>query len=757
MKPEKKTNSKLNKLTGLFGINIGDRRMAIVLLLSYILSFLFIVVVTQSSILFPGEIEYELGLAAQEDFIVDRNVTYIDEEKTDKIREERAANIPPVFYLNEEIAQNSLEEFKIFDEAVSGIQKTRDVEDTFNELHFQISDIKDNISLDELILLVEYKNMKDILSSAYVLLDELMYKQGLFLESIEQYTSYSKSRYVELTGRGEISLDDLIFIPNLEEWVLKNTELLEVDETGKYFIYLLVKTFADENCFYDEENTETNKRRAWEGVNEIKVTLYRGQPIVKQGEIVTEEILNKINAHGETKISININNIIGTGILLLIILAISILLLNSKISGHYLEKNQNYFLIISSLIYLVIVTLLALVNWERESLPFSIIIPTSVFTIFITLLVSKRIGIIFSFIFSLIVLMIELVIKLEIPDIDTHAFIFVLFSGIAGSAVMQKAGKRMHLIRAGIYLAALNSIFLITLYLFKNYKSAVFFTANIFSANVLSAIMWGFINGFMCGILALGFLPILEYWMNAPTQFRLMELSDLNSPIFKKMLSLAPGTYSHSISVANLAESACTEIGADALLARVGAYYHDIGKIEQSKYFIENQWEANMHDDLKPNLSAAVIKSHLKIGIEKAKELRLPKKVLDIVAQHHGKGLIVYFYHRAVQESNESGKGNKISYDDYRYSGELPSSKEAAVVLLADTVEAASRTIKKPTIAKLEKFVWSIIMDKFESEELSNSNLILNDLGTIKQSFVHVLAGYFHSRIEYPGKNGATN
>jgi putative nucleotidyltransferase with HDIG domain len=226
----------------------------------------------------------------------------------------------------------------------------------------------------------------------------------------------------------------------------------------------------------------------------------------------------------------------------------------------------------------------------------------------------------------------------------------------------------------------------------------------------------------------------------------LIELSDLNSPIFKRMLSLAPGTYSHSISVANLAESACNAMNANALLARVGAYYHDIGKIDQAEYFIENQNSYNKHDELKPSLSAAVIKAHLKAGTEKARELELPEEVRDIIAQHHGKGVIKFFYHRALQNEDS---GN-IPPEEYSYPGERPKTKEAAVVMLADTVEAVSRTLKKPTIAKLEKFVWSIIMDKFNSNELGECDLTLADLETIRRSFVQVLAGYFHSRIEYP-------
>jgi hypothetical protein len=212
------------------------------------------------------------------------------------------------------------------------------------------------------------------------------------------------------------------------------------------------------------------------------------------------------------------------------------------------------------------------------------------------------------------------------------------------------------------------------------------------------------------------------------------------------MLSQAPGTYTHSISVANLAETACEAIGANALLARVSAYYHDIGKVEQADYFIENQKAYNRHDAMKPSLSAAVIKSHLRIGIEKARDLRLPQALVDIIAQHHGRGLITFFYNRAMKE----GKNPRISRDDYSYPGVRPKTKEAAVLMLADSVEAASRTLKRPTEASLERLVRETMMEKFSSGELGDCNLTLRDLELIRKSFVHILEGYFHTRIEYP-------
>jgi len=328
------------------------------------------------------------------------------------------------------------------------------------------------------------------------------------------------------------------------------------------------------------------------------------------------------------------------------------------------------------------------------------------------------------------------VLLLPIVNLDLYSFLFAFCSSLAAVAVVQRAQKRIDLIRAGLLLSLFNTIVLAAIGLLSNASIKI----------LLPACGWGLANGFLSSLAVLGLMPVFEHLLNAASRFRLIELSDLNAPIFKRMLSLAPGTYSHSISVANLAESACNAMNANALLARVGAYYHDIGKIEQSEYFIENQNSYNKHDGLKPSLSAAVIKAHLKMGVEKARELDLPEEVRDIIAQHHGRGVIKYFYHRALQ-ANDSGS---VPPEDYTYPGERPKTKEAAVVMLADTVEAVSRTLKKPTIGKLEKFVWSVIMEKFNSNELGECDLTLADLEAIRRSFVQVLAGYFHSRIEYP-------
>jgi putative nucleotidyltransferase with HDIG domain len=265
----------------------------------------------------------------------------------------------------------------------------------------------------------------------------------------------------------------------------------------------------------------------------------------------------------------------------------------------------------------------------------------------------------------------------------------------------------------------------------------------------LGAFLSGAFNGIASGMLVLGFLPPLEHVLNAVTVFRLIELSDLNAPILKRLLITAPGTYSHSVMVANLAESACQDIGANALLARVGAYYHDIGKMDQPDYFIENQTAYNKHDDIAPRLSATVIRSHVKLGVEKARLLGLPREVTEIIAEHHGNSVISWFYNEALKREGADSKSG-VNMEDFTYPGKPPRSRESAVVMLADVTEAATRTLKKPSPARLDKFIQELIMNKVEHGQLSESELTFRDLETIKNAFVRVLAGYYHSRIEYP-------
>lgn len=241
-------------------------------------------------------------------------------------------------------------------------------------------------------------------------------------------------------------------------------------------------------------------------------------------------------------------------------------------------------------------------------------------------------------------------------------------------------------------------------------------------------------------------IMVFEKSFKITTDFTLLELADTNLPLMKDLMNNAPGTFHHSLQVANLAESAASEIGANALLCRVGAMYHDIGKMEKPAYFIENQNAGNDHDKLKPRMSALVIKAHVTDGVKMAEEHDLPQVIIDFIKTHHGTSLIKYFYKRAMDQAEDE----EINEKDFRYDGPIPFSKEQGILLLADGIEAASRSMKDPTYAKLETLINKMVEDHIHDGQLSNCPLTFRQIQIIKTTFLNILVGVYHSRIEYP-------
>lgn len=259
--------------------------------------------------------------------------------------------------------------------------------------------------------------------------------------------------------------------------------------------------------------------------------------------------------------------------------------------------------------------------------------------------------------------------------------------------------------------------------------------------------MPNFLSGLLCGIVVTGILPLFENLFGIVTNISLLELSDFNHPLLKRMILEAPGTYHHSLIVGNLAEAAAESVGANPLLARIGAYYHDIGKLAKSEYFMENQRDAGKHLDLAPSMSKMVIMNHVKEGLELAKKYRLKPVITDFISQHHGTSLVYYFYRKALEEIEQD---QLIHEEGFRYPGPKPTSKETAIVLLADSVEAASRVVDDPQPAKIEDVVHKIINNKFIDGQFDDCDLTLKDLEKIAKVFIHMLGGIYHGRIKYP-------
>ncbi len=312
-----------------------------------------------------------------------------------------------------------------------------------------------------------------------------------------------------------------------------------------------------------------------------------------------------------------------------------------------------------------------------------------------------------------------------------------LTSGILSIMLMQRTHKRIAIINAGIVIGV--------------FQAALLFLMEHLTVQEPFNYLILFFNGLACGIIVIGVLPIFEYLFRTVTDVSLLELTDFSHPILQRMILEAPGTYHHSLIVGNLSEAASTAIGAHALLARVGAYYHDIGKLYKPDYFSENyNLNGSLHDSLPANMSKMVIMNHIKEGVDLAKKYKLNPRIIEFIQQHHGTSLVYYFYLRALENTELE---EQIKEEGFRYPGPKPDTKEAAIVLLADSVEAAARSLKDPTPAKIEELVHKVINNKFIDGQLDNCELALRDLEKISAVFIRILSGIYHSRISYPENN----
>jgi hypothetical protein len=318
-------------------------------------------------------------------------------------------------------------------------------------------------------------------------------------------------------------------------------------------------------------------------------------------------------------------------------------------------------------------------------------------------------------------------------------FMFTFVGSLVGIFVLAGRQERTAFFRAGAVIGLANAYTLVAFALVDDNTTTL-------GADVVG----GMVNGLMVAVLATGLLPLLEHPFGRTTTFTLLELSNLNEPILRHLVLAAPGTYHHSIMVGTLAESAAEAIGANALLCRVGAYYHDIGKTRHPTYFIENHADAgNRHEKLAPSLSRAIVMSHVKEGIEIAQEYGLPDVLVDMIPQHHGTRLVSFFYKRAKEAADPEHQ--VVNEEDYRYPGPKPQTREAAILMLADAVQAATHILTDPTPARIRGAVQKIINLIFVDGQLDECDLTLRDLHIIANSFVRILTGFFHQRIEYPG------
>ena len=357
------------------------------------------------------------------------------------------------------------------------------------------------------------------------------------------------------------------------------------------------------------------------------------------------------------------------------------------------------------------------------------LIPIAIASMLITILLNSRIAVMIVVVLSILVGTITGW-RLEIVGV-------LLAGGIVGAFSMKRARRRARLLMAGLPVGFVNLVAILGIGYWQGN------TGGLFKDGVL-----GLSNGIISAFIVAAVLPIFEYIFRITTDISLLEFSDLSHPLLKEVMLKAAGTYHHSLIVGNLAEAACDAIGANSLLARVGSYYHDIGKIEKAAYFSENQKSGKgTHKRLTPSMSTLIIINHVKRGIELARKNRLRDAIIDFISQHHGTSMVHYFYLKALGKTKEDAKIDEASF---RYPGPKPQTKETAIVMLADAVEATSRTLEEPTPSHIDELVKKTINNKFIDGQLDECELTLRDLNKISSSFIRILTGVFHSRVKYP-------
>lgn len=503
--------------------------------------------------------------------------------------------------------------------------------------------------------------------------------------------------------------------------LLRLNNVFEMIEDLDFYEESFIKAFIKPNYILDSEKTEGLLKEKIEQVKNVPVRIKAGSIILKKGEAVSESnvvILKNAGLYGRTN---KVIKFMGTLIYLFIL---SILFKNicTKFMFNEIRKKSYYSAIMLSLVVGIISFRLIDPNWKY-------ILPIE--TVFILL------GILINVKASLIIGGFLILYAIPLNGFSIEYLVIETFSLIVSLYLVTKIKNRTNIINTGIYIGMTKVFIVLTMAVGMNME----FIDSLIKSGVL------FLSGAFTGMLTIALLPYFERTFNILTDIKLLELGDLSQPLLRRLSVSAPGTFHHSMMVATLSEQATEAIGGNHVLARVASYYHDIGKMKRPQFYVENQADGvNPHNNLSPSLSTLIITSHTKDGDEMGREYNLPKEIRDIMYEHQGTTLLAYFYNKAKQSNPH------LEESDFRYSGPKPRSKESAVIMLADSIEAAVRSLDEKTPVTIEKMLRKIIGSKIEEQQLSDADLTFKEIEIIIQSFTKILMSIHHVRIKYPGQ-----
>ncbi|MGN7611160.1 HD family phosphohydrolase [Magnetococcales bacterium HHB-1] len=741
---------------------------------------LFIALVLFLTLLYSPETSKDIylpaiGTIAAHDIKADRDIQIEDKETTHKRRQEAKARVLPVYDWDagmvKTIQNNMHKALKELSESRRAnpnelIEKLRETFGMQLEEQVPIKVFQQLLDLDPLqektaktvqdVSSPEKAPEKKVLPPYQNLLDRVNallkpFENMRIVGAYEVFKDLQAAAYIahHIANRSEVKMggvEGVMDLDSIREQIFQQGETEFKDYPPLLRVWLLSEISAQIRPNFIINLTEISARQneAANAVESVYFTAKKGEMIVREGEIVTEAAFRKISAlHKTNSISGILFRIVGLGGTLAIFFFLGWKFLYRTSRKFPRDKKTLYVLAAIILIVALVSRLFVEVGealvlrflWPTEMMVF--LPPVALGAALASLMVGSRaslpggaliVGAILSFLSS------------NMLEEGLPLFIYFFLGSLVGGFTLRTCRHRFSVLASGVWIALVQACTMPMISLLQGHTP---------DSSWLIGMGMAFSSGLLSGLLGLALIPLFEWSFNLMTDSRLLELASGDHPLLKKLSLRSPGTYHHSVMMGNLAEAAAEAIGANPLMARVMALYHDIGKMTKPNYFVENQSGANRHDQLSPSMSAKVIMSHIKDGVELAVQHKLGGPILDAITEHQGTGLLRYFYNKALRDSTK--KGEMINEEDYRYPGPKPQSRESGILMVADSVEAASRLLKNPSPSQIQSLVRRIIDSKISDGQLDECNLTLRELAMIEEAFYRVLTlGFFHHRIEYP-------
>lgn len=672
------------------------RNKTILINFSLLIISLLIVFFTLNNASFYGIYNYQPGNMLLEDIYLQNDI--VDFAATDALKQQKAAEVEPVMYVD--------------------FSKQVESKKSLTEFFTRLSEIKSDYSDDSELMKkiyagIERKNIYGLTS------EELMTLISLNNDKLSLLQNYAVDITVENMSSGINEIEKLEALTTIQSYIDAQSDISDFD---KSILNKLISGVLVENKFVDQ--VKTNQKIDTE-LSKIEDVVYKkGTLFLQKGTILSEENYILLKSGGVIVESTWDSITMKLGLILMLVMLWGILhLYLTFFEKNIMASTKKYGILIS-----LFLTFFLSAGFFYDISPY--LIPLPAFSILASIMITPTIAIYFG---------IGLLILITMQTgLSAYTMIAYLLTILITRALVKNIKQRSQVVGIGLYVSLVLVVFTLTQGIINKTEISDLPLSILFSAA----------NGVLSAILSIGIMPFFESFFDVLTPFKLLELSNPNRPLLKRLLIEAPGTYHHSILVGNLAETAAHDVGANSLLTRVSSFYHDVGKLERPYYYKENQvGHENPHDKLPPQVSANFIKNHMSYGVELLQKNKLPKEIIDVVKAHHGTSLIKYFYYRE-QISNP-----EVDIAKFLYSGPKPDSKESVILMLADSVEAAVRSLEEPTQESITNLIDKIIAQKISENQFSNANLTFKELEIIKTSFLNVLSGIFHERIAYPEIN----